>query len=148
MPGPKNFTTASKEDAKIEREELPYAINGVDLIAYAPDENQITLFSASFAEDAGRGDTAYAINQFLKNTHDRKSYAHIRSRLDDPEDPFGYDNPIEDIIEWLFEEASARPTEPRSDSTGSRDSTGNSSTGNSRAKGSTRSSSTRVASAT
>lgn len=124
---------ATTEDAEAER--------WMEFQVYGPGEDDVTTCRA-LAEPSG-GQIAYfmsknlshippterlgAMLNFFDSALDDRSQAYIIKRLLDPNDPYDIDD-IQDVMMWLMEEWSARPTKSQSGSTGLRQPNGPSST--------------------
>lgn len=146
----KSFTLAASEANGAGNEALPFQLEGDDtqLYAYAPTQGQLVLLLD--LADATPETMALAANRVMSvfwECLDDDTEAHLRERLLERTDPFDLPD-IQNIIEWLVEESTARPTTPPSGSTGSPGSTGQRSTARARQRASTRSPSRRTASAT
>lgn len=154
----KSFTLAATEAADSESpqdaERLPFQMEGDDaqLYAYRPQQGQLALLidlqdiseSTPTEEVAAAAGDVMGVFWELMDTDTRK---HLRRRLRSRTDAFDIPD-IMNIIEWLVEEAAARPTTPPSGSTRSPGPTGQRSTGRARQRASTRSPSARTGSAT
>lgn len=134
----KNFESAAREKDDNERIPFGFEINGEGwgrdkehkFEGLSPTEGQIGLFMAA----VGSGEYATglaAIMEILKSSLNHGSYSALRSRIADEDDPLEMDD-LSDIVAYLIELVTARPTQPRSGSTGTRRSTGSSSTQTSR----------------
>lgn len=92
-----------------------------------PSDGQIAFLMAN---TAGRGATqtkVAALLNFFDSTLDDETHDYITDRLLDPQDEFGMED-IQDILEMLMEEWTARPTKRQSGSTPTPPTTGQSST--------------------
>lgn len=129
-------------------EKLDFTIDGTEetLYAYPPSEGQLVLLTAA----SGARQQQRQISEFMDvfwSLVDEDTENILRDRLSDPYDTFGVQD-ILNIIEWLSEEAAARPTQPSSGSTPSQRSDGTRSTAPARRRASTRSPSRQIGSAT
>jgi hypothetical protein len=149
----KSFELAAADAAGIDTDRMPFKMAGDDtqLYAYRPTEGQMVLLLGLVDIDEtdmqkGVGAAADLMGVFWESL-DEDTAGHLRRRMRSRTDRFGMGD-VMNIIEWLVEEASARPTTPPSGSTSSPGSTGTRSTASARQKASTRSPSRRTASAT
>jgi hypothetical protein len=155
MEGPhimKSFELAAAEAAGVDTDRLPFTMAGDDtqLYAYPPSEGQMVLLLGLIEMDTSGQDATQGAADVMGvfwELLEEATAAHLRRRLRSRTDRFGLGD-IMNIIEWLVEEASARPTTPPSGSTSSPGSTGTRSTAGARQRASTRSSSPRTGSAT
>lgn len=127
-------------------ERLDFTIDGTEetLYAYLPTSGQLVMLAAA----VGARDMTRQSAEFMEtfwSLLDEKSEGILRARMLDPYDPFDLSD-IMNIIEWLSEEGSGRPTSPSSDSSPTRTATGTRSTARARQRASTRSSSPRIGS--
>lgn len=150
----KSFALAAAEAAGFDVDEkLPFQVEGdeTQLYAYLPGEGQVVMLMGVAGLDEydtpGIAAASAEVMNVFWELMDDQSRAHLRRRLRDRHDRFGLGD-ILNIIEWLVEEASARPTRSPSDSTPSPQANGRPSTGSVRQRASTRSPSPRTASAT
>lgn len=127
----KEFVTAAEE--VVDEEEgldsgvLEFAIDGFEVKAYKPGSGQFALLMASTGRHSNVAEkTAGAINFFM-SVLDDEAYNHVVSRLLDRKDPFGIEQ-VSEIMEWMIEEWSARPTQSSSGSSPSRKPAGRKST--------------------
>lgn len=141
------LATAKATGKKAADDRLPFQMEGDDtqLYAYAPSEGQLVLL-LGITEDGGLEAASEVMNVFWESLEEDTA-EHLRARLRARTDPFGLMD-VMNIIEWLVEEAAARPTTPPPASTPSRRQSGPPSTGTARQRASTRSTSRRTASAT
>lgn len=152
MKGPhimKSFDLAASEAAGVDVDRVPFTMAGDDtqLYAYLPSEGQMVLLLGLASDTADAGSSSSMVMDVFWELMDDDTRRHLRRRLLSRTDRFGLGD-VMNIIEWLVEESSARPTTPPSGSTSSPGSTGTRSTASARQKASTRSSSPRTASAT
>lgn len=127
MSDVKQFNIAAREADKEREGKIEFKVDDQELVVYKPDSAQYAMLLAT----TGRGSSemeriAGTLNFFVKIMDDR-SASYIESRLLDFDDPFGIED-VEDILKWLTEEWSGRPTQPPSDSTLTPQSTGAAST--------------------
>lgn len=135
----KNFTTAvtkaEKEQSSSEPDVVKFQLNGEgpntkdkQYTMVVPDETQIAVYTAAFAGETPDMSELMrsTLDLFEKNMHPLH-YSSIRARLLNQADPVNIET-LQEILEWVFEEAAAFPTQPSSDSTSGQQSTGPSST--------------------
>lgn len=146
----KEFAIALEREITDEPDELlPFqmADDDTQLNALLPTESDIALVAGAMSQYAEDGEKIVAILDLFWSLMDEPTARHLRRRLRDRRDPFGPGD-ILNVLEWIVEETTGRPTKPSSVSTPSRPSTGDRLTANSRPKASTRSRSRQTASAT
>jgi hypothetical protein len=144
----KSFTTAIKEHSEEEEEDegrLEFDLDGETLVAYKPTEEQFALLMQATSRYNSMADAVAGGLDFFHAVLEPDSAAHIRVRLFDRNDDFGIEE-VEQIIEWMVEEWTGRPTVRRSGATRSPRSTGPASSRGTRK--STSSASRRASSAT
>jgi hypothetical protein len=130
----KSFTTAVVETLEGDEEEegrLEFDLDGETLVAYKPSEAQFALLMQATGRYASPTDAVAGGMDFFHAVLDVPSAQHIYHRLLDRKDPFGLPE-VEDIVGWMVEEWTGRPTKRRSDSTRSPKTTGPSSARGSR----------------
>lgn len=156
MKGPqmsKSFTLAAAEANGSLDDALPFTMEGdeTQLYAYAPTEGQLVLLLGVVdlsPDDTSEGGTvANDVMSVFFECMEESTALHLRKRLRSRADRFGLQD-IMNIIQWLVEEASARPTSPPSGSTSSPGTAGTRSTAPARRQASTRSTTRQRASAT
>lgn len=120
----KSFDTAARrgESGVNNPEPITFEIDGDELTAHPPSTGQLALFIATNAD--GGMKTIQGMFAFLETVLDDGDFDVIREKLREGVD-LGL---ITDIIGYLMEEWSARPTKSSSASSKSRASTGKSST--------------------
>lgn len=148
----REFSTAVKRAQREAAEDQPeeaieFKVDGETLRAFPPSEGQFAMIASVMTDYARTSDQIAATINFVFGLLDDDSRVHLKRRLFDREDPFGTDEVME-IMDYLIEEWSGRPTERPSGSTSSPPSAGRRSTAHSRRKASTRSVSPSTASAT
>jgi hypothetical protein len=135
----KSFTTAARSAEEHALEGLPIKveIDGRKITFLPPSDGQ---FAIALAGSGDLVDTATMastqINFFFSLIEDQKDSAYLRRRLFDRADDFGVEM-IADIITYVMEEWSARPTKQPSDFLPSQSSGGTRSTAARRHKAST-----------
>lgn len=100
---------------------------GTEITAYRPDEAQFTVFIAAIGMGSTGTDGIAGIVNFLLSVVDQSSKSYLTSRLLDREDPFSITD-LQEIMEYLIEEWSGRPSESSSDSAPSQQTGGRKST--------------------
>jgi len=90
-------------------EPIEFMVDGEQYTAYPPTPGQMALLVSAQAKNRDPGESIAAIIDFLDGILDENAQADFRKRLLDREDPFDFDN-VEQIMEGLIEEWSARPT--------------------------------------
>lgn len=125
----KEFTTAANAVAEQKQPSkgLEFMVDGETLIAHKPREGQVAVLMATVGRHATEQDMVAGIINFFASTLDKNSYGYIERRLLDYDDEFGIEQ-VQDILEWLIEEWTGRPTKLPSGSTPSPESTGHEST--------------------
>jgi len=144
----KTFELAVQAATDGEDERLPFKMQGSDeqLYAYKPSEGQIVLLMG-LASDSTSAEAGATVLEVFWSLLDEDTTTVLRRRLIDRTDPFGLAD-IMNIIEWIVEETSARPTQSSLASLPSRATSGHLSTGGVPRKRSTRSASRPIASTT
>lgn len=146
----KEFALALERELEDEPDELmPFTMAGDDTQLYAllPTEADVALAASAMSAYAEDGEKVVAILDLFWSLMEDATARHLRRRLRDRKDKFGVPD-IMNVLEWIIEERTGRPTKPSSGSTASPPTTGARSTANSRPKASTRSRSRQTASAT
>lgn len=127
----KSFTTAVDQvpDAAFEdAAPLEFDLDGETFTAYPPTGGQLAIVMASMGRHSDASEKIVGVIDFLDSILEEEGQARIRERLLDRNDPFDLDN-IEEILNYLVGEWSARPTKQPSDFRRSRSNTTKSSTG-------------------
>lgn len=145
----KSFALAVSEANDDLDEKLPFKMEGDDtqLYAYRPTEGQLILLMGTMADDSDGAQSAATVLEVFWSLLDDDTAANLRRRLRDRRDTFGIAD-ILNIIEWIVEETTARPTKSSLASVPSRATSGHLSTGGVPRKRSTRSPSRPIASTT
>lgn len=130
-------------------EAMPFMLEGTDaqLYAYQPTEGQLVLLLGAMNEYASNEQQAATVLDVFWSLLEEDTVGVLKRRLRDRHDTFGLQD-IMNIIEWIVEETSARPTRPSLASLPSRATSGHLSTGAVPRKRSTRSPSRPIASTT
>lgn len=148
----KNFelAAAGADGADEDEAALPFTIADDDtqLWAYRPTQGQmVLLLGAAGSSTADDSERAGQVLDVFWELLDEDTARHLRGRLASRHDTFGMQD-ILNIMQWLAEEAAARPTKPSLASLPSRATNGRTSTGGVQRVRSTRSRSAPVASTT
>jgi hypothetical protein len=117
-------------------EPIEFKIDDDIFVAYPPTPGQAALFMAAQAKNRDIPDHVAGVIDFFDGLLDEESREVFNRRLLDRDDSLDFDI-VSEIIEALFEEWSARPTQPSSASTSSRKSAGSRSTAKPRSRATT-----------
>lgn len=112
----KEFTTAAEEADRPEEETLEFSIDGTVLTSYRPTDGQLAMLMASLGRHTTTQTKVAGVVDFFVTILDDPSYNYVVERLLSRTDPMGMDQ-VQEVIEWLIEEWSGRPTQPLSVST-------------------------------
>lgn len=127
----KEFTTAARRiegEQEDSRYGLEFKIDGEELHALTePSDGQMAILMASISRHNRQNTQIAGVINFFVSVMDPFTHSYITERLLDPEDDFGMAE-VQDILEWLVEEWTGRPTPPPSVSTRSRNNGGRKST--------------------
>lgn len=124
----KEFVTALKEATEPESDEgYAFTVDGHECHAYKPEDAQLAMLLASVSRHNNWTTQVAGIINFFVEVLDDESHSYITERLLDRKDPFGLGE-VQDIIEWMTEEWTGRPTRSPSVSTRSQRSGGRKST--------------------
>lgn len=146
----KEFAIALERELDDEPDELmPFTMadDDTELFALKPTESDVALVAGAMSQYAEDGEKIVAILDLFWSLMDEATARHLRRRMRNRKDSFGPGD-ILNIMEWIVEETTGRPTKPSSVSTPSRPRTGDRLTATSRPKASTRSRSRQTDSAT
>jgi len=145
----KSFALAAAEATGAVEDALPFQMEGSDdqLYAYLPGEGQLLLLLGLAGPGQSPQELAQTVLDVFWGLMEPETAGILRRRLNDRNDSFGVAD-VMNIVQWLIEEASARPTQSSFASTPSRTTSGQRSTATARQRASTRSRSPRPASAT
>lgn len=147
----KSFELAVKRanDGDDADERMPFQMEGSDeqLYAYPPTEGQLVLLIGAMAETERADQRAAAILDTFWSLLTEDTIAVLKRRLRDRNDTFGLAD-IMNIIEWIVEDSTGRPTKSSLASLPSRATSGHLSTGGVQRRASTRSRSAPIASTT
>lgn len=126
----KEFVTAAE---RIENETDPdddyveFAVDGFEVKAYRPDDGQLAVLYAMTGRHTDTTDKIAGTVNFFFGLLDDESHTHLAKRLMDRRDEFGIAK-VNEILQYLVEQWSGRPTRPSPGSSGSQRSTGQKST--------------------
>jgi len=112
----KAFTTAAREADISPEEMMEFTIDGQACRAFQPSNGQLAILLASVSSTQSWTHQVAGVINFFDAVLDDESSAYITRRLLERTDQFGLDE-VQDIIQWLVEEWSSRPTQPPSGST-------------------------------
>lgn len=112
----KEFTTALK--AVTEDEDLPmvFSVDGHELAAYKPTDGQLAILMSSLGRHTQVQQKVAGVINFFVAVMDEDSATYVTDRLLSRDDPLGVEQ-VEEIMEWMIEEWTGRPTQPLSVST-------------------------------
>jgi hypothetical protein len=122
----KEFTTAVRE-VEEDTSLMEFKVDGVDLKCFKPKDGQLAMLMASTGRHTSQHTKVAGIIDFFVEVMDEPSHHYIVDRLLDRQDPFGLEE-VEQIMMWMIEEWTGRPTESPSVSTRSPQSAGQNST--------------------
>lgn len=125
----REFNTAVKEVTEPEEQEqgMPFAVDGVMCRAFRPSDGQLAVLMASTGRHSSTQEQIAGLINFFVAVLDEDSHTYIVNKLLDRKDPFGLEK-VQEIMEWMVEEWSGRPTQQPSASTPSPPSAGQNST--------------------
>lgn len=134
----KQFDTSARRGVSMieDAEDLTFMWGDVEMVAHPPSSGQLALFMAGQAGGStalGHAQRIRAIFDFLASVLDQSAYDIVEQDLHEGVDV----EVVIEVVEYLVEEWSARPTSPPRDSSPSRRTTGTRSTATRRGKGST-----------
>jgi len=127
----KSFSTAAK--AAGHEKDLPigpdvqFEHDGRTVVAKSPTAPQLAIFLSAFGDTAEMGTRVVDTLNFYSSRFSREDGAYFKRRLNDPDDAFDFAD-MSEILAWLIEEWSGRPTTSPSDSVSWPTPTGNGST--------------------
>lgn len=125
----KEFTRAAEQDdSPLGDEPLEFKIGGDQFTVYPPTTAMFALFLASQAETRSIQDQMAGVVDLLDGLLEPDQRPTFHKRLLDRKHPLDFEV-LQDIIAWLLEEWTARPTQESPDSSTSRKTTGRKSTG-------------------
>ena len=111
----KEFTTAIEQN-EVPDETLEFSIDGHIVTAYRPTDGQLAMLMANLGRHTETTTKVAGVIDFFVTILDDDSYDYVVERLLSRKDPLGMDE-VQNIISWLIEEWSGRPTPPPSVST-------------------------------
>lgn len=125
----KEFTTAVRAAEEREHEDYayPFVVDGRELVAYRPTDGQSAILMAAAGRFTSLTDKIAGAIDFFVSVMDEESRDYLVGRLLDRDDDFGMEE-VEEILEWLTEEWTGRPTKSSSVSTPQRRNGGRNST--------------------
>lgn len=138
----KEFTTAAERAAETDEDEVAFefTIDGQLCRAFRPNDGQLAVLVATTGRHSSGAEQVAGVVNFFVSVLDEASHSYVVSRLLDRRHPLPVQGDpdegtvgLQDIMEWLIEQWSGRPTESRSDSASSPPSTGSRSTAVARA---------------
>lgn len=118
----KEFNTAVDE-AVIEEAPLEFMIDGQEVRAFRPTDGQMAMLMASMGRHTSEATRLAGIIDFFVTVMDDESHQYVVDRLLSRTDPLGLEQ-VTDVMMWMIEEWSGRPTPPPSGSTSSPESGG------------------------
>lgn len=133
----KEFDTAVKEVTEVDegttfkittRDAKGKITDETELLAYKPSDGQLAMLMASLGRGSSETDSVAGVINFFVKVLDSSGARYIENRLLDRADTGFELEQVEDIMEWLVEEWSGRPTQPLTVSTQSPPSDGPKST--------------------
>jgi hypothetical protein len=119
----REFTTAAREAEPSGDDPIEFVVDGHECICYKPQASQFAVLMASISRQSDWPTQVAGVINFFASVLDQPSHAYLTGRLLDREDPFGIEQ-VQEIIEWMVEEWTGRPTQSPSGSTQSRPSGG------------------------
>lgn len=134
----REFVTAARQaPSAIEgAEPIQFKIDGEEFTAYPPSPGQMAMLIQAQADSRDVTESIAAIIDFLDGILDEEAQKMFRRRLLDRNDPFDFDN-VNELVEGLVEEWTARPTTSSSASSSSPKSVGSKSTAKPRSRATT-----------
>jgi hypothetical protein len=121
----REFKTAGRRSkpAFEDAEPIEFKVDDDVFVAYPPSAGQMALMLAAQADSRDAAESVAGIIDFFDGMLEEDARETFRRRLMDRDDPFDFDM-VNDIMEGLIEEWSARPTKSPSVSATSRGSGG------------------------
>lgn len=120
----KEFTTALREVTDEDKEEgWTFKVDGRELTCFPPEPAQLAVLMASTSRHTRISEQIAGTINFFVEVMDDDSATYLTQRLLNRTDPFGIEE-VTEIMEWMIEEWTGRPTQPPSVSTRSRRSGG------------------------
>lgn len=115
----KEFITAAEQSDADEEQPLEFSIDGQVLRAFRPTEGQIAMTMVTLGRHTSEQKKIAGIIDFFVEILDEDSYQYVVDRLLSRTDPIGLTQ-VSEILSWMVEEWTGRPTQPPSVSTRSR----------------------------
>jgi hypothetical protein len=111
----KEFTTALK--AVVDDEQaMEFAIDGTEMKAYQPTDGQLAMLMSNLGRHTSVQTRLAGVIDFFVAVLDEESATYVSDRLLSRTDPLGLEQ-VQEIMEWMVEEWTGRPTQPLSVST-------------------------------
>lgn len=117
----REFSTAGRRSEPAFPDALPieFKVDGDVFMAYPPTAGAMAIMLAAQADSRDASESIAGIIDFFDGMLDEEAQVVFRRRLLDRDDPFDFDM-VNEIMEGLIEEWSARPTKSPSASASSR----------------------------
>lgn len=112
----KEFTTALKAVTEDQDQPMVFSIDGKELRAYKPTDGQLAMLMAAVGRHTSVHTKVAGVIDFFVAVMDEDSANYVTERLLSRTDPLGVDQ-VEEVMEWMVEEWTGRPTQPLSVST-------------------------------
>lgn len=112
----KEFTTALRAVTEDEDEAMVFSIDGHELHAYKPTDGQLAMLMSSIGRHTNIQTRVAGCIDFFVAVMDDGSANYVVERLLSRSDPLGIDQ-VQEVMEWMVEEWTGRPTQPLSVST-------------------------------
>lgn len=112
----KEFTTALKAVTEPEDAPMSFSIDGHELHAYQPTDGQLAMLLSSVGRHTSTETRVAGVVDFFVAVMDDPSATYVVERLLSRSDPLGIDQ-VQEVMEWMVEEWTGRPTQPLSVST-------------------------------
>ena len=119
----KEFSTAIRDAVEDSEAPMEFKIDGHVVRAFRPTDGQIAMLMAALGRHTSESTKVAGVIDFFVYTLDDESYNYVTNRLLSRDDALEMDQ-IQEVIEWMIEEWSGRPTQPASGSTRSQTSGG------------------------
>jgi hypothetical protein len=112
----KEFTTALSEVTEDQEAPMVFKIDGHELRAYKPTEGQLAMLMAQLGRHTSETTKIAGVIDFFTSVMDEASHQYVVQRLLSRDDPMELKQ-VEEVMEWMVEEWSGRPTKSLSVST-------------------------------
>jgi hypothetical protein len=112
----KEFTTALKAVTEDEEAPMVFSIDGRELHAYKPTYGQLAMLMSAVGRHTSIQTRVAGCIDFFVNVMDDDSANYVTERLLSRTEPLGIEQ-VEEVMEWMVEEWTGRPTRPLSVST-------------------------------